>query len=402
MTSSIELEKIEKLRLEYSALANKTYFNFGGQGIMANESIEAILAAYRQVQEEGPFSGKMFAWMNNEIDSTRKMLAEAFGGQARCYAITQNVTEAVNIVLWGLSWQPGDRLLITDCEHPGVVDTVNNIARRLQLEVVTVPVRGLFVQGANAESDSNSNAETWTNILSEAIGKDGKTRLFVFSHVLWNSGEALPLETISRVCREHGVLSLADGAQSAGVLPLDVSAKDAADFYTFTGHKWLCGPEGTGALYVAPERLSELEPTYMGWRHYMHGEERGAEKYEIATSSFPLLAGWRAAFAMHEKAGSKEERHKQILKTASTMRTALEKLGAELVPNNGQSGLVSFILPGKNHNQVVKELEGYKVMVRSIPEPDCLRASVHYLTSAKDVETLIDSLTKIIHDKNAT
>lgn len=388
MTSSLEIEKIEQLRQEYAALANKTYFNFGGQGIMANESIDAILAAYRQVQEEGPFSGKMFAWMNNEIDSTRKMLAEAFGGQAKCYAITQNVTEAVNIVLWGLTWQPGDRLLITDCEHPGVVDTVNNIARRLHLEVETVPVRGLSVQGANCD-------ETWTKLLTDAIKDDGKTRLFVFSHVLWNSGEALPLETICRVCREHGVLSLADGAQSAGVLPLDVQAKDAADFYTFTGHKWLCGPEGTGALYVAPERLNELEPTYMGWRHYMHGEERGAEKYEIATSSFPLLAGWRAAFAMHEKAGSKEERHKQILKTAATMRAALENLGAELIPNNGQSGLVSFILPGKNHNQVVKDLEGSKVMVRSIPEPDCLRASVHYLTSAKDVETLVEALKRI-------
>lgn len=379
-------QTITNLRSQYPALANKTYFNFGGQGVMAGNSIEAILAAYKQVQSEGPFSGKMFAWMNSEIDSTRKMLADTFGGQSRCYAITQNVTEAVNIVLWGLNWQTGERLLITDCEHPGVVDTVNNIARRLKLEVVTVPVRGL-------------SEESWKDTLNKAIKDDGKTKLFVFSHVLWNNGEELPLATIAKICRQSGVLSLADGAQSAGVLPIDVACQDAADFYTFTGHKWLCGPEGTGALYVSEEMLSLLEPTYMGWRHYMHGETPGAEKYEIATSSFPLLSGWREAFHMHEQAGTKEERYDKILETAAHLRSELEKLGAQFVPTNARSGLVSFILPGKNHNQVVKQLEADSIMVRSIPEPDCLRASVHYLTNKEDVEQMTASLRNILQNE---
>ncbi|MEB3190899.1 MAG: aminotransferase class V-fold PLP-dependent enzyme, partial [Snowella sp.] len=87
---------------------------------------------------------------------------------------------------------------------------------------------------------------------------------------------------------------LVDGAQSAGSLPLNLTEL-GVDYYAFTGHKWFCGPSGVGGLYIAPQRLGELLPTYVGWRSIdydsrgaMTGWTRDARRYEVATSPYPL------------------------------------------------------------------------------------------------------------------
>lgn len=364
----------------YPGLAGKAYFNFGGQGVMSQPSLDAIFEAYQYVQREGPFSSKMFSWIGQQLNDTKELLAAVFGGSAHCFALTQNVTEAVNILLWGLNWQAGDSIMITDCEHPGVVDAVNNLVRRLKLNLIEVAVQSL-------------DGQELVDSIEKQISKDGRTRLFVFSHVLWNSGKVLPLKEINNLCRQYGVLALADGAQSAGVLPLSLRDYDS-DFYAFTGQKWLCGPEGTGALYVKESLLGKLEPTYMGWRHHLHGSERGAEKYEIATSSFPLLAGLRAALKCHQEAGDDRSRYVKIMANLNYLKSSLEELGVQTVAGAGASGLLSFKAPGKNHNQLVTDLESDGVYVRSIPEPDCLRASIHYLTESDDVDRLLAAVKK--------
>src|ERR671932_359693 len=78
-----------------------------------------------------------------------------------------------------------------------------------------------------------------------------RTRLVAVSHVDWTTGDVLPLAGISPLARDHGSLTLVDGAQSVGNIPVDV-AETGADMYAFTGHKWVLGPEGAGALYVRP------------------------------------------------------------------------------------------------------------------------------------------------------
>ena len=89
-----------------------------------------------------------------------------------------------------------------------------------------------------------------------------KTRLVSISHVDWTTGEILPLEEISALARDRGALTLVDGAQSVGNVPVDIPAT-GVDMYAFTGHKWVLGPEGMGAFYVRPGL--EAESTSLGF-----------------------------------------------------------------------------------------------------------------------------------------
>lgn len=366
-------------REQFPALANKTYFNFGGQGLLPQVALSAIIKAFEEVQRDGPFSVKMSHWLQDQLDMTRQALSKEFGGEAHCYAITQNVTEACNIAMWGLTWQNGDNLLITDCEHPSISDTSANLAARQGLELRVLPVKG-------------QTTEQILESLSQLI--DARTRLFAFSHVLWNTGVVLDIQSIANLCRAKGVLTLADGAQSAGAMALNL-VQTGVDFYAVTGHKWLCGPEGTGCLYIAPAQLDKLQPTYMGWRHHMTGTTIGAERFEIATSAFPLLAGWREALALHQSAGDSAQRHAQIIDMSNYLKEELTRIGAQVIPSNRLSGLTSFTLPGKNHHDLSTALDSKHIMIRSIPEPECLRASVHYFTSQHDVDLLIKALTEL-------
>lgn len=373
-------EAILGYRKHYPGLEGKSYFNFGGQGPMANETIEAIFESYRYVQKEGPFSGKLFEWLDHEIKDTRSAFARLFGGQPHCYAITQNATEGVNIVLWGIDWQAGDELLLSDCEHPGVVNVAETVASRFSLSLKYFPISG-------------QSEEELLAALDRAITK--KTRVFAFSNVLWNTGEHIKTDKIVALCHERNVQVLVDGAQSAGVLPVDL-VDSGIDYYAFTCHKWLCGPEGTGGLYISEERLSGLLPTFVGWRYLMPADMKvNASRFEVATSPFPLLAGLRQAIQLHDIACA-AERFEMILANARYFRELLAARGFKSIAAEAATGLVSFSLGGKDHHQALKEIESKGFYMRTIPKPDALRASLHYFSTREEIEALVEILSEVV------
>lgn len=371
-------------RLKFPALKNKHYLNYGAQGTLAASALDSIRNSYDYVQEHGPLSGSMFAWIQNEISRTRKNLAAEFGGEPASWAITQNATEGCNIALWGLDWHEGDVLATTDSEHTGVVKAMEQLCKRLKLKLEICPIAGL-------QSDDQIIAAV-EKVLS------ARPRLFLVSHVLWNTGKVLPLEQIIALCHKHGVKVLADGAQSAGVLPLNMPALKV-DFYAITGHKWICGPEGVGGLYVSPESIDTLEPTYVGWRGAVFDATgkavdwaAGAARYEVATTPFPLLSGLNQAFAVHREFGTAEQRYELILKNSRRLK---DQLGAiknlRFLDEKGGSGLVSFVIEGASHGDLVKQLESSGIILRTIPSPSCIRASVHYF-SEEDIDVFAKAL----------
>lgn len=364
-------------RSNYPALSNKSYFNYGGQGVLARAALEEIQTSYEFVQREGPFSTRMFGWIDDELNMTKKALASELGGEPDCYAITQNATEGCNIAMWGIEWQEGDHLIITDCEHPGVEAVAKQVAARRKLELTYVKL-----------SDFTSAADE-----IEAAFKP-RTRMVALSQVLWNTGRALPIVEIQNRCRKANIKLLVDAAQSAGVVPIDLKELDV-DLFAFTGHKWLCGPEGVGALYVHPNMLEELKPTFMGWRSCMLGDGKPtAAQFEVATCPFPLLAGLRAAIKVHQEWGSSKDRFEQVQNNVRELRHRLSEIENIniITPANERSGLVSFAVAGKKQFDVLKTLDSHRVFLRTIPGLDCLRASVHYLTNESDIQSLLDVL----------
>ena len=128
------------LRDHCPALANKTYFNYGGQGPLPTPSLQAINASWQRIQELGPFTGIVWPFIEQETTRVRHALAHLCGVSPHRIALTENVTSGCVLPLWGLPWQTGDVLLLSDCEHPGVVAACQELARREGLLIQWLPV----------------------------------------------------------------------------------------------------------------------------------------------------------------------------------------------------------------------------------------------------------------------
>ena len=389
--SSIDLQEY---RQQFPGLINKTYFNFGGQGTMPDTALSAIIDTHKYIQEIGPFSGQVNGWLTEKVNALRKAIATELNTNPETITITENVTAGCNIALWGIDWQAGDRILMTDCEHPGIIATVNEIARRFAVEVAVCPIMDTLNDGDPVKIIRDNLTEN--------------TRLVVLSHLLWNTGQVLPLKEIAQACHnypaKHTVRVMVDAAQSVGSLHLNLPESEV-DYYAFTGHKWLCGPAGVGGLYVSKEAFNELNPTFIGWRGIKMGDKgkpvapkQDGTKYEVATSAYPEYEGLRSAIALHQSWGTSQERYQRICELSKYLWTQLQTIEPVtcLKKTPPEAGLVSFTVAGVKHADLVNALEKQDFLVRTIADPDCIRACVHYLTLTEECDRLIAALRSII------
>ena len=385
---------IAQYRQTIPALQNKAYFNYGGQGPMGMSTLDAIQAAHQTLQTLGPFSNAVKHWMQAEGEKTRQVLAADLGVASKTIALTENVTVGCNIPLWGMSWQSGDHILLSDCEHPGILAAVYELQRRYGLEV------SVF-----SHLDQLNTTDPLATIEAHLRPT---TRLVVVSHILWNTGQVMPLAEISQLCHSQPqpVRVLSDAAQSVGMLPLKL-AETGVDFYGFTGHKWYCSPAGLGGLYVSPEAMAELAPTFIGWRGITiddqgqpTGWEPDARRYEVATSNVALCSGLRVAIASHNDWGTTEERYFRICQLSSYLWGKLNSLRAVrcLLKSPPESGLVSFQIFQAGdfspilHQKLVIYLESQQFYLRTLLSPSCVRACTHYFTTESEINRLVDAI----------
>ncbi|XHX80100.1 MAG: aminotransferase class V-fold PLP-dependent enzyme [Stenomitos frigidus ULC029] len=386
-------------RQQFPGLANKAYFNYGGQGPLPEVALEAIQQSYVQIQQLGPFSSQSNAWIVNEAELTRRAIAAELGTTSQTITLTENVSAGCNIALWGINWRSGDHLLLSDCEHPGIIAAVQELQRRFGIEVSLCPFQETLNVGDPVAVVEQHLRPT--------------TRLVVLSHILWNTGQVLPLAAIASVCHQYPshqpIQVLVDAAQSVGVLPLQLDQLQA-DFYAFTGHKWWCGPEGLGGLYIRPEAMASLHPTFIGWRGITadsHGQPTGwkpnGQRYELATSAYPLYGGLQAAIALHHQWGTAEARYQRLQTLSHALWQQLADLPGVVCLRSTppEAGLVSFQLPSKSHNQLVSFLEANGFMLRVILNPNCVRACIHYLTLESEIDQLVEAIRQFMQKGGA-
>lgn len=359
---------------------------------MPQGALEAIFAAYQHIQHQGPFGLANNAWVTQEGNLTRQAIAEELGVTADTITLTEDVTVGCNIALWGLEWRSGDRILLSDCEHPGIIAAIKEICRRYGVELDIFPLMATLNTGDPVA------------VIADRL--QPQTKLVVLSHVLWNTGQVLPLAEITRKIKAYSAVDrpiqiLVDAAQSVGLLPLNLTEL-GVDFYAFTGHKWWCGPEGIGGLYVHPDARSSLHPTFIGWRglDYQTGNFSfltDGRRYEVATSAYPLYSALRVAIQTHHTWSDPQSRYEQILDNASYLWHGLQQLtGIECLSKHPpQSGLVSFQIASKNHERLVKKLEQNKVYLRTIVDPNCVRACVHYFTTTNEIDDLLEIVSRL-------
>ncbi len=384
------------------ALANKVYFNYGGQGPLPTPSLDAIQQSWGTIQELGPFSEAVFPYASRTITELRQRLAPWLGVPPQRLAFTENVSSGCVLPLWGLPWQQGDQLLISDAEHPGVVAACRELAHRHGMELAGFPVQDLLADAAGTKAAVLQRLEA---------ALTPHTRLVVLSHLLWNTGQVMPIPEVATLLqsRQPRPWLLVDAAQSFGSMPME-GAADAADIYACTGHKWCCGPEGLGVVAVSERLLAEGRPTLIGWRSLSQETQAGsgvhadARRFEVATSCLPLFAGLHCSLQLLEEQGSAEERLALIRERSLQLWQGLQASPhwQPLLQVAPPAGLVSFTGRGisratspSSHRAMVTALGQRGIWLRSLEAPACLRACTHLVTRASEVDQLLSQLNQL-------
>lgn len=243
------------------------------------EAVTEAVALYGGNPGRGAYRLAMAA--SRLIFEARADLARLLGvPDPRDLILNSGATAGTNLMLKGLLG-PGDRVVTTSMEH-------NAVSRPLGV----LAAGGVDVVVVRAEPDGTVDADA-----IESAVRGGPTRAVVCTHASNLTGSVQPIGDIADIAHDAGALMLVDGAQAAGHLPVDVVAL-GADAYAVSGHKGLLGPQGVGALYIAPHlEVSELIQGGTGSGHAqpaIHPEER-PERYEAGTPNTPGIAGLGAA-----------------------------------------------------------------------------------------------------------
>jgi L-cysteine/cystine lyase len=344
-----------------------TYLNTGTFGPLPRATVEAMQTVERRELEEGRSSRTYFQRVLYEREVLRAELAGLLGTQPERVALTSSTTEGCNIVLNGLGIAPGDEVVTTDSEHPGLFG-------------------GLVASGATLRIAPIRQRPTVEILPTIQAQITPRTRLIAISHVSWLDGAVLPVRELAG----HGVPVLVDGAQGAGAIPVTVEEL-GADYYAVSAQKWLLGPAGTGALYIAPGRLDHCRvafPSYLSWNLPNYEFRDGAVRFDGSWTPAASIAGLLASLSFAATAG--EDRFKRARQAAEHCRTLLLEHGADVITEPDQATLVSW--RAEEPEALVDRLAEQGVVVRDLPGTGLVRASCGYWTSEDDLERLIRGL----------
>ena len=351
------------LRAEFPVLEERAYLNAGTCGPLPAASVEAVSEVLALAAREGR-SQKYFESMLASRAGLRSAYAELLGADDDDVALTTCTSEGIVRVLAALDLQPGDEVLTSDEEHPGLQGPLGATRERRGVTIRVAP----FAQ------------------LAEQIGPD--TKLVACSHVSWVNGRVVPDLSAA------GVPVLLDGAQGIGAVPIDIATL-GCDFYAGSGQKWLCGGVGSGMLWVSPqwrERLPATGPTYLNLADPRAGLEAvphtGAARHDASALSHETTAASGAALEVLGRFG-----WDAVYERAATLAAQLaDELAAgrrELAPR-GRTTLVSWKDADPEATKV--KLADAGILIRDLPGTGLLRASVGAWNDSADIERLLSAL----------
>jgi selenocysteine lyase/cysteine desulfurase len=351
-------------RSEFPVLERNAYLNAGTDGPVPAKALAAATEMLEKQTRDGRFK-EHFEARGELADKLRAAYAALLGVEPDDIARTTSTTEGLNIVLSGLELGPGNEIVTSDEEHPGLIGALQAARDLRGVKIVEAP----FAE------------------VHEAIGP--RTVAVATSHVSWIGGQLAPAELA-----DVDVPVIYDAAQSLGAVPVDIKEL-RCDAYAAAGQKWMCGPDGTGALYVSPafrERVAAASRGYMSFEDASKGFDSPlraeAKRYEMTSLSlegtaFALAAhdvlagfGWDALF----------ERSRTL---AAKLADELRERGRDVWPRS-ETTLVAWHTED-DEAELARIMEA-GITIRNLPGRGLLRASVGAWNDESDLERLLDAL----------
>jgi cysteine desulfurase/selenocysteine lyase len=396
---------IEKVRASFPALEREVhgqpvaYLDSGASAQRVLASIQAV-DRYERAHHSNVHRGShtLSAEATAAYEGARATVADHIGAADRREVVfVRNATEAINLVAqaWGdANLGEGDRIVLTEMEHHSNIVPWQQLAERVGAEVDWVPV----------DEDGLLDLEVLTALLKKG------PKLVAVTHVSNVLGTENPLTEISRLAHEAGALVLADGAQAAPKLPLDVGAL-GVDFYALTGHK-LYAPTGIGALWGRLDLLRAMPPFLGGGSMIRKVTMKGTTyadppaRFEAGTPAIAQAIGMASALRWLDGLGMEAvlEHERHIADYALEKLVEVPGLRVFGPPRgNDRVGPVSFELEGVHAHDISEILDRHGVAVRAghhcaQPLMDRLgvaataRASFGVYTTPEEIDRLVEGL----------
>lgn len=378
--------KVQGIREQFPVLREQVYLNTGTNGPLPRVAQEALLAAVHRELHEGRIAPAAWQRGGERQERARHRVAGLLGCEPAAVALTHNTTEGINMALMGLDWRSGDEVITSVSEHPGGLYPVYLLKQRYGVKP-RVTRFGL--------RDADPVDEVRRALTS-------RTRAVVLSHVAWSTGMVLPLREIADVAHAAGAVVICDGAQGAGHVGAPVEDL-GVDAYALSGQKWLCGPDGTGALYIRPDRLGDIGQTFIGYRGVRAGMSdyngyfvppAGTVRYEVASHYGPAVSAFEASLQWIADAVGWDW---AFARSAALGAYCAERLAAVdgvtvYTPRDRMAGLVHFALDGVAPPALTARLHERGIAIRHTPEPALNRVSLGFYNTEEEVDRLAEEV----------
>ena len=356
------------LRAEYPVLAAKAYLNAGTQGPIPRRAVALAQQELEAELRDGRGTRRSFEAIGGLMERVRAAVVPLLGCEGVEVALTRSTTDGINSALGALDLGPDDEVLTSDEEHPGLLAPIAASRARRGFSVRTVPFERLV----------------------EAV--EARTSLVACSHVSWVSGQVVDGAALAAAARHAGALVLLDGAQGLGAVPVDVRVLDC-DFYAAAGQKWLCGPDGSGYLYVRAELAERLPcpwPSFLSLSDPGRPSDLplkpGAARFDLGVFARAQTAASLGAIETLAEAG-----WERVLRRgpdlAARLADGLAASGLEIA-DRGPSTLVSWA--AADAAAEVERLAAAGFVVRDLPGRGLVRASVGAWSNEEELDRLVE------------
>lgn len=322
------------------------------------------------------------------LSVTRATMAATLGAKRQEVALCESTTVGINIVLWGMALSPGDEVVYSDWENPAAVIALWNFARQ----------RGVVLRCAQLSKTDQTPVSAFEAHINS------RTRLFVVSDVNYVTGARTDLTGLSQLARSNEIFVLADGAQALGAVPIDVNEL-GVNAYAVSCHKFACGPDGAGALFIREDSQHRVSPVFAGvcsttllTAKAPTAPSEGfqlldtAERYEVSTRSIEAYVGGAGALRwLSDEVGLQFAfARTRILRQA--LREKLEALDnvAVVSPKTAGGGSLTFRPLSMPAKVVVERLEAAHIHSRCIEatSPNSVRLSVGFWNRDEDIDVI--------------
>ena len=382
---SQELELISEdslwsfIRTQFPVTQVKTYFNTGTMGPSPHIVLDKVRDYHTWMETNGEYRG---------TEKARERLAQFLGCKKSEISLTHNTTEGINTMAWGLPLKAGDEVLLSTHEHVGNALPWLNRAKLVGIRLVPI------VPGQTQE-------ENYQRVV-DAIGP--KTRVIALPHITTTTGTVFPIQAIAEMARRQNIWTCIDGAHAPGSIDLDLHEL-GVDCYAASCHKWMCGPNGTGFLYVRENMLDVLQVYHVGaysdtgWEisletQVLEGYTPSAHRYDYATQNAALYQGVVAAIDFLESIGM-ENVSQRIMELSTHLVEGLKEIPRVklLTPleKESRAGMVTFTLADTHFRDFGKRAAKEKFRIRLVPESqlDAIRISTHIFNNREEIERFV-------------